>query len=106
MPQTEILLVQITCPAADAPALAEALVRQRLAACVNVLPGVRSTYRWQGQVEQAEETLLVAKTTQARYAALETAVRRLHPYELPEIVAVHVTGGLPAYLQWVEDSTT
>jgi periplasmic divalent cation tolerance protein len=105
MTPTDILLVHITCPAANAAALAEALVQQRLAACVNALPGLRSVYRWQGQVEQAEETLLVAKTTQARYAALEAEVRRLHPYELPEIVAVHVACGLPAYLQWVEDST-
>jgi periplasmic divalent cation tolerance protein len=106
MSQSQVLLVHITCPAADAPALAEALVRERLAACVNALPGVRSTYLWQGRVEQAEETLLIAKTTQARYAALEAAVRRLHPYELPEVVAVHVASGLPAYLRWVEDSTT
>jgi periplasmic divalent cation tolerance protein len=106
MQQAEVLLVYITCPAAEAPALAEALVQQRLAACVNALPAVRSVYRWQGQVEQADETLLIAKTSRARYAALEDEVRRLHPYELPEIVAVHVAGGLPAYLQWVVDSTS
>lgn len=106
MPQPEILLVFITCPAAAAAPLAEALVQQRLAACVNALPAVRSVYRWQGAVEQAEETLLIAKTSRARYAELEAAVRGLHPYELPEIVAVNVTGGLPAYLQWVDESTT
>jgi periplasmic divalent cation tolerance protein len=106
MPQSQVLLVHITCPAEAAPALAEALVRERLAACVSALPGVRSVYRWEGRLEQADETLLVAKTSQDRYDALEAAVRRLHPYELPEIVAVHVARGLPAYLRWVEDSTT
>ncbi|HWY23362.1 MAG TPA: divalent-cation tolerance protein CutA [Nevskia sp.] len=101
----ETLLVTISCPAAAAEALATALVEARLAACVSTLPGVRSVYRWQGQLERAEETLLIAKTSAARYAALEAEVRRLHPYELPEIVAVNVSGGLPAYLQWVLDST-
>lgn len=99
------LLVYITCPADVADALARALVEGRFAACVNALPQVCSTYRWQGQVEQAGETLLIAKTTQPRYAALEAEVRRLHPYELPEIVAVHLAGGLPAYLHWVHEST-
>jgi periplasmic divalent cation tolerance protein len=101
----ETLLVTIACPAAAAEALATALVEGRLAACVNILPGVRSVYRWQGQVERAEECLLLAKTTPARYAALEAEVRRLHPYELPEIVAVNVAGGFSAYLHWVHDST-
>lgn len=99
------LLVCITCPAGAAEALAAGLVEARVAACVNVLPGVRSVYRWQGQVERADETLLIAKTAASRYAALEAEVRRLHPYELPEIVAVNVSGGLPAYLRWVHDST-
>ncbi len=77
----------------------------RLAACVNLLPGARSVYRWQGAVERADETLLIAKTSSARYAELEAEVRRRHPYELPEIVAVHLADGLPAYLQWIHDST-
>ena len=102
---SDTLLVYISCPAAAAEALATALVQARLAACVSTLPGTRSVYRWQGRVEQAEETLLIAKTSASRYAALEAEVRRLHPYELPEILAVHVSGGLPAYLQWVLDST-
>lgn len=104
-PPAEVLLVFITCPAGSADALGAALVEARLAACVNALQGLRSVYRWQGQVERSEETLLIAKTIPARYAALEAEVRRLHPYELPEIVAVNVAGGLPAYLQWVHDST-
>ncbi len=102
----EVLMVFISCPAGSADALGAALVEARLAACVSAMPGARSVYRWQGQVERSEETLLIAKTTQACYAALEAEVRRRHPYELPEIVAVNVAGGLPAYLQWVQDSTT
>lgn len=101
----DTLLVFTTCPAAAADALACALVELRLAACVHLLPGGRSVYRWQGAVERAEETLLLAKTSQARYAALESELRRRHPYELPEIVAVNLACGLPAYLQWIHDST-
>jgi len=104
-PPTDVLLVFITCPAGSADALGAALVEARLAACVNALPGLRSVYRWQGQLERSDETLLIAKTSRTRYAALEAEVRRLHPYELPEIVTVNVAGGLPAYLQWVHDST-
>jgi periplasmic divalent cation tolerance protein len=99
------LLVFLSCPADSAEPLAEALVDAGLAACVSRLPGMRSVYRWQGRVERADETLLIAKTRAGRYAELEAAVRRLHPYELPEIVAVNAAGGLPAYLQWVHDST-
>ena len=105
LPSEATLLVLVSCPAAAADALATALVEQGLAACVSALPGMRSVYRWQEQVERAEETLLIAKTRAGRYAELEAAVRRLHPYELPEIVAVNADGGFPAYLQWVHHST-
>jgi periplasmic divalent cation tolerance protein len=82
--------------------LARQLVDLRLAACVNVLPGVTSFYEWEGKLEQATEHTLVAKTLRARYAEVERAIIERHPYALPEIVAVDVTDGLPAYLQWVE----
>ncbi len=95
------LLVLISCPPDAADSLAAALVEARLAACVNVLPGLRSVYRWQDAVERADESLLIAKTTAARYAALEAGVRQRHPYELPEVVAVDIAAGLPAYLQWL-----
>jgi periplasmic divalent cation tolerance protein len=101
----DTLLVFISCPADAAEALAAALVEQRLAACVNLLPGVRSVYRWRDAVERAEETLLIAKTSRSRYAELEAEVRRRHPYELPEVIAVNLACGLSAYLQWVHDST-
>jgi periplasmic divalent cation tolerance protein len=85
--------------------IAKVLVEERLAACVNVLPGVESTYRWQDAVETAEETLLLIKTTRDRFGALRERIVALHPYELPEVIAVDVAAGLPAYLQWVVAGT-
>lgn len=90
---------------AGAEKLATLLVEQRLAACVNLLAPCASVYRWQGKIEQTQEHPLLIKTTEDRYAALEASIRANHPYELPEIIAVPVTQGLPAYLQWVESET-
>ena len=102
----DLLLCLCTCPdRATAERLATVLVEERLAACVNLLPGLRSVYRWQGAVEQADEVLLLVKTTRARYPALEARLPALHSYELPELVAVESAGGLPAYLQWVATET-
>lgn len=101
-----ILLVYCTAPDPDtARELAHTLVEERLAACVNVLPGLRSLYRWQGRVHEDAEILLLMKTTAARYPALQERLRALHPYELPEIVAVSVSAGLPTYLEWVAAQT-
>jgi periplasmic divalent cation tolerance protein len=86
--------------------LAQLIVEQQLAACVNILAPCRSVYRWQGKVEEATEVPLLIKTTTVRYEALEAAIRQFHPYELPEIVAVPVERGLPAYLHWVASETT
>lgn len=95
-----------TCPdAATAARIAAALVDDRLAACVNVLPGVESVYRWQGRVERASEVLLLIKSTRERLPALTARVVELHPYELPELVAVDIAGGLPGYLAWIADAT-
>jgi periplasmic divalent cation tolerance protein len=103
----EALLVLTNLPdAASARTLADALVAGRLAACVNILAPCRSVYRWQGQIETAEEVPVLIKTTTERYAALETAIRQHHPFELPEIVAVPITRGLPDYLAWVTNETT
>jgi periplasmic divalent cation tolerance protein len=85
--------------------LADALIESRLAACVNILPPCRSVYRWKGEVQHDEEFPLLIKTTRARYGALEQAIRAGHPYELPEIVAVPVERGLPAYLDWISEQT-
>lgn len=91
--------------AASAQQAASQLVEMRLAACVNILPGVTSVYRWQGKVEQANEVLLIVKTTQAAYSQLESALKACHPYELPEILAVAPDTGLPDYLNWVTAET-
>lgn len=102
-----VLIVVTTLPdAAAARALATRLLELRLAACVNILAPCQSLYRWQGAVEEAVETPLLIKTTTARYAALEAAIHQHHPYELPEIVALPVTQGLPAYLGWVAQETS
>ena len=87
----------------SATAMATALVERGLAACVNNLGACRSTYRWQGRIESAEEFPLLIKTTADRYPALEAAVGELHPYDVPELVAVDIAAGLPAYLDWLAD---
>lgn len=103
----DTLLVITNLPdAASARALAAALVDARLAACANILAPCRSVYRWQGQVEEADEVPLLLKTTAERYPLLEAAIRQQHPYELPEIVAVPLQHGLPEYLAWVAAETT
>ncbi|MEE9143091.1 MAG: divalent-cation tolerance protein CutA [Gammaproteobacteria bacterium] len=103
---SEQLLVFCTCPdAGTAGQIATALVERRLAACVNRLGQVGSTYRWQGAVEGAEEVLLLIKTSRAAYADLEQAIVELHPYELPEIVGIDIDTGLPGYLDWVTKCT-
>ena len=99
------LLVLTTCASADeAERLAASLVEQRLAACVNMLGRVQSTYRWQGRVEREQESLLVIKTTEARLAKLEKAIRERSSYEVPEVLAIPVHGGSAAYLGWLADS--
>jgi periplasmic divalent cation tolerance protein len=98
----EYCLVLSTCPVGDAAqTLAEALVKERLAACVNILPGLVSVYGWQGALESSQETLLLIKTEQQAYPRLEARLRELHPYELPEIVAIDIARGLPDYLNWI-----
>jgi periplasmic divalent cation tolerance protein len=89
---------------ADASAIARALVDERLAACVNVLPPMTSTYRWNGRVEQEREQQLVIKTAAARVDALEARLRELHPYEVPEFLVVRVDRGSEAYLSWLAES--
>ncbi len=97
------LLVLSTCPDnATAERLATMLVEQRLAACVNVLPGLTSVYRWQGEIQRDSEVLLLAKSRADRYPELESALVEHHPYELPEVVAVSLEQGLEGYLAWLD----
>jgi periplasmic divalent cation tolerance protein len=101
-----VLLVLTNCPDADvADRIAHTLVEQKLAACVNRLPAVDSIFRWQGAVERAVEVPLLIKSTRERWPEIQEAIRALHPYEVPEIVAIPVVAGLPAYLRWVVDET-
>lgn len=101
-----VLIVLTNCPDAEvADRLARTLVEQKLAACVNRLPAVDSVYRWQGAVERAVEVPLLIKSTRERLPEIQEAIRALHPYEVPEIVAIPVVAGLPAYLRWVVDET-
>jgi periplasmic divalent cation tolerance protein len=90
---------------ASADKLADRLVGQRVAACVNILAPCRSVYRWKDEVQHDEEHPVLIKTTAERYPALEAAIRANHPYELPEIIAVPVEHGLPEYLGWVAQET-
>ena len=102
----QALLVLTNCPDGETAArLAAALVDARLAACANVQAPCASIYRWQGQVEMATETPLLLKTATDRYPELEAKIRELHPYEVPEIIALPLTAGLPAYLDWVVAET-
>lgn len=98
---TDAVVVLCTAPANGADALARQLVEERLCACVNVVPGVRSVFRWQGAVDTADECLLIAKTTAPLAAALRARIAQLHPYEVPEVLELAVVGGLPEYLQWL-----
>jgi periplasmic divalent cation tolerance protein len=104
MPQTLLVLTNLP-DLASAQALARSLVEQKLAACANILPAVKSVYRWQGALEEADEVSVLLKTSEARYAELEAAIGALHPYAVPEIIAVPIVAGLPAYLAWVAAET-
>lgn len=98
--------VHITAPdRAQATAMARALVDERLAACVNIVDGVRSVYRWQEKVEESTEVLCLVKTRPELLDALTERVHALHPYEVPEILAFEVTDGSPTYLAWLDEST-
>ncbi|MDY0066636.1 MAG: divalent-cation tolerance protein CutA [Steroidobacteraceae bacterium] len=98
----EVIIVLSTCPdEATAARIAQALVSERLAACVNQVGGVRSCYMWNGELQQDEELLLIVKTTARALPRLQTRLEALHPYELPELVALPATDGNERYLEWV-----
>ena len=102
----KFLLVLTTCPGSiTAKKIANSLVADNLAACVQIIAGAQSFFRWVGKVDHKEEHLLIIKTTADRYQALEGRITSLHPYELPEIVAVPITGGLAGYLSWIQTCT-
>ena len=106
MPSDDPIVVFITAPNADeARLLAETLVTSRLAACIQILPEIESIYRWQGKIERQPEVLLIGKTTRRKFSELEAAVRRIHSYETPEIVAVSIAEASSPYLDWLIKNT-
>ena len=99
-------MVLCTCPDEQvASTIADKLVEEGMAACVNIMPGILSVYQWQGDVEHGNEVLLIIKTRQECYMELEDTILQLHPYELPEIIAVSIERGLSGYLEWIDRST-
>ena len=104
---TEYLVVLCTCPTAGAAdAVTTALLEQRLAACVNRVPDVRSTYRWAGKIVRDDEVLLVIKTAARHFERLEAAIRAVHPHDVPEIIGLPILVGSQDYLDWIETSVT
>jgi periplasmic divalent cation tolerance protein len=103
----EPLVVLCTCPdEATATRIARTLVQERLAACANALPGVVSIYRWQGELQEDREVLLLIKSNAGAWVALEARIRELHPYELPEVVAVPIERGSATYLSWLQSASS
>ena len=105
-PAAAIVVFVTTAHSEEAARLAEMLIGQRLAACVQILPEVESVYRWQGKIERQKEVLLIAKTTTAKFDELEREVRAIHSYETPEIVALPLKAGSAAYLEWLNSSVS
>jgi periplasmic divalent cation tolerance protein len=96
-------LILCTCPDQNtADTIARQLISDKLAACVNILPGLASVYEWQGEIETAREHLLLIKSHSARFSAIETAIKTTHPYQLPEIIAVAIESGSSDYLKWID----
>ena len=104
--ESALVIVNITAPSMEiAQLLAQSLVDQRLAACVNLVGPIQSVYLWQGSIHQDEEVLMIVKTRRAHMDAIAAVLKDLHPYDLPELIALPVVGGSPAYLDWVAQST-
>ena len=101
---SQVLIVFCSCGAEEeATRIASALVEERLAACVNILPGMQSIYRWHGVIERAGELLLLIKTTEAQLAALRVRIEALHSYDTPEVIALPIAGGSERYLAWLRE---
>ena len=100
--KSEIIIVFVTVPGLrEGSRISKAILTSRLAACVNVIPGVQSIYKWKGKIVQEKEAMLVLKTTRPRYRKLEQKIKQLHPYEVPEVIAIPLIFGSPQYIEWV-----
>ena len=106
MPPNAVVVLTTVASADEAVALIRALLDRRLIACGNILPGVRSLYRWEGKVADEREVIVLLKTRGTRIEALEMAFGELHPYKVPELLALPVSGGLHKYLEWIDDETS
>ncbi len=103
----EAIVVLVTVPTPEAGGrIARALVEERLAACVSLVPGLASTFRWEGAVQTEPEALLIVKTQRSLFAALASRIRSLHPYTVPEIIALPLVAGHQPYLDWLQDSVS
>jgi len=101
----DVILVFVTCASVkEADKIADVLLTKKLVACVNILPGIRSKFRWKGKIEKAKEVLIIAKTRKSKFAAIDKEVRLVHSYEVPEVIALPITVGSKNYLNWIEDS--
>jgi uncharacterized protein involved in tolerance to divalent cations len=104
LPMKEFILVYVTVSSSEeGKRIAKALVEERLAACVNEVPGIHSTYRWQGQIEESGEELLIIKTSRKLFKTLEQRVCELHSYAVPEVIAMPIVAGSKPYLQWLDE---
>ncbi|MBW1979631.1 MAG: divalent-cation tolerance protein CutA [Deltaproteobacteria bacterium] len=99
------IVVFVTTPAQQAPGIARTLVEERLVACVNITPEIRSIYWWQGEIEDDSEVLCMMKTRQELFAALQRRIKAIHPYEVPEIIALPIVAGSQPYLDWIDQNT-
>ncbi len=105
MTDKKYIMVFCTCPDQDSAAsMAENIVAQHLAACINIVPGIKSIYQWQGNVESAQEALMLIKTDADKYDALQKTIKTMHPYEIPEVIQVDISNGLPEYLSWIDSA--
>jgi len=104
--RNNVVVIFVTAPDVRvANRIAQTLVQERLAACVNILPGVRSHYWWEGEVQESSELLMLLKARKTDVQAVANRVRELHPYEVPEVVAADIVGGLPSYIDWIQAET-
>jgi periplasmic divalent cation tolerance protein len=105
MPENQIVILCTVPDRESGERISQALVEERLAACVNLVPGLVSIYRWDATVEKAEECLLLIKTVAGRFEAVRERVASLHPYKMPEIIGIPITAGSPEYLKWITESS-